>query len=190
MKTMIGCSGFHYKHWKGKFYPEKLPQKKWLPYYAQSFDTVEINNTFYRMPEEKNIRSWMEQTPAHFRFTIKANRYFTHQKKLHVDDDFRNQYEAFDTAVKILGNRLGCVLWQLPGSLRRDDSRIHNLFRLFDKTTVNVMEFRHESWFNDEIYNLLSEHNVSYCMLSAPGNLPEEVLATAPTAYVRFHGKD
>lgn len=189
MKTFIGCSGFHYKDWINKFYPEKLPKKEWLSYYAKSFNTVEINNTFYRMPEEKNLRSWMDQTPEGFQFTIKANRYFTHQKKLHVDDDFRDMFDPFISTVKIAGSKLGCVLWQLPGNLHMDESRLSDLFRLFDKTVNHVIEFRHESWFTDNIYSLLSDHKVGFCMLSAPGNLPDDVLATAPAAYLRFHGK-
>ena len=189
METYIGCSGFHYKDWSKKFYPEYLPKKDWLPYYSKHFNTVEINNTFYRMPEEKHLRTWMEQTPPGFIFTIKANRYFTHQKKLNVDDEFRNRFETFDNTVKILENKLGCVLWQLPGNIHRDESKLRALFSLFDNTVNNVVEFRHESWFTGSVYSLLNEHKVSYCMLSAPGNLPEDVLSTAPTAYLRFHGK-
>src|SRR5690554_1452242 len=150
METFIGCSGFYYANWKGRFYPERIPGNRWLHYYSTIFNTVEINNTFYRMPEEKNLKSWMNQTPPDFKFTIKANRYFTHQKKLVIDDDFRKQ----------LNNPID-----------------------------HIFEFRHPSWFTEEIFTLLSEHNIGYCMLSAPGGLPEIARATASTAYLRFHGK-
>jgi uncharacterized protein YecE (DUF72 family) len=113
METFIGCSGFHYADWKKKFYPEDLPKKKWLAYYAEHFNSVEINNTFYKMPVEKLLLDWKEKTPRGFKFTIKANRYFTHQKKLKVDADFHNSFQPFTETLNALEDRLGCVLWQL-----------------------------------------------------------------------------
>jgi uncharacterized protein YecE (DUF72 family) len=189
MKTYIGCSGFYYKDWREKFYPEKLPQKEWLSYYAGHFNTVEINNTFYKMPEEKDFRSWMEKTPSGFKFTIKANRYFTHQKKLVADDDFRDRFESFGSVIKTLGNKLGCVLWQLPGNLHRDEEKLKEFLKLLDARTHHVIEFRHKSWFVDSVYTMLADTKTGFCILSAPGNLPEDVLATSNIAYLRFHGK-
>ncbi len=189
MKTYIGCSGFYYSGWRNKFYPEKLPKKEWLTYYSEHFSTVEINNTFYKMPEEKNFREWMDKTPSDFKFTIKSNRYFTHQKKLVVDDDFRDRFHSFDDTLKVLGSKLGCVLWQLPGNLHRNEEKLEAFLSLLDARTHHVIEFRHVSWFDDSIYSLLEKHKISSCMLSAPGNLPEDVIATTGTAYMRFHGK-
>ncbi len=189
MKVYIGCSGFHYKDWSEKFYPGKLPKKEWLSYYSQHFNTVEINNTFYKMPEEKDFKNWMDKTPSNFKFTIKANRYFTHQKKLIVDDDFRERFFSFGETLKALDNKLGCVLWQLPGNLHKNEPKLVEFLKLLDARTHHVVEFRHESWFNDAIYERLSENKISYCMLSAPDNLPEDVVSTSKTAYLRFHGK-
>ncbi len=189
MKTYIGCSGFHYSDWRNKFYPEKLPKKEWLNFYSKHFKTVEINNTFYKMPEEKNFLDWMEKTPSDFKFTIKANRYFTHQKKLNVDDDFRDRFYAFDDAIKTLGSKLGCVLWQLPGNLHKNEPKLEKFLKLLDARTHHVVEFRHESWFDEPVYLLLKKYKITYCILSAPDNLPEDAVSTAKTAYVRFHGK-
>ncbi|MFW6371012.1 MAG: DUF72 domain-containing protein [Bacteroidota bacterium] len=189
MKLYIGCSGFHYSDWRNKFYPEKLPKKEWLGYYSQHFNTVEINNTFYKMPQEKTFREWMDKTPSDFKFTIKANRYFTHQKKLNVDDDFRDSFYSFDETIKSLGSKLGCVLWQLPGNLHKNEEKLESLLKLLDARTHHVLEFRHESWFEQAVYELLKKHKISYCMLSAPGKLPEDIVSTAKTAYLRFHGK-
>ena len=190
MKTYIGCSGFHYAGWRNRFYPGNLPKKDWLSYYSEHFNTVEINNTFYKMPEEKNLRNWMDKTPTDFKFTIKANRYFTHQKKLTVDYDFRDRFHAFDETLKVLGSKLGCVLWQLPGNLHKNAAKLQDLVSLLDARTHHVVEFRHISWFDESIYSLLEKHKISFCMVSAPGNLPEEVISTAKTAYLRFHGKN
>lgn len=189
MEKFIGCSGFHYAHWKGKFYPEKLPKNRWLHFYSRTFNTVEINNTFYRMPEVKNLKIWMNQTPPDFKFTLKANRYFTHQKKLVVDDDFRNHLNDFTEIIKVLDNKLGCMLWQLPGSLHKDISKLEKLCTLLNHPLDHIFEFRHPSWFTEDIFTLLSEHNIGYCMVSAPGGIPEIARATASTAYLRFHGK-
>ncbi len=189
MKTYIGCSGFHYAHWKNKFYPEDLPKKKWLEYYAGRFNTVEINNTFYKMPEAKDLKMWKETTPASFRFTLKANRYFTHQKKLNIDDDFKDRFSSFTNAASIMEEKLGCILWQLPRNQHKDVSKIESLGKLLKNTGHHVIEFRHESWFDEEVYAVLTDNGLGFCILSAPGNLPEENLSTSKIAYLRLHGK-
>ncbi len=189
MKLFIGCSGFHYRHWIKKFYPEQLPKNKWLEYYAEHFNTVEINNTFYKMPEEKTLLDWKIKTPADFKFTIKANRFLTHQKKLITDDDFRESFHSFIATVSKLEEKLGCILWQLPGNQGIDIEKLDNFCRLLDSKIPHFIEFRNLSWFVKETHDVLSEHGIGYCMLSAPKPLPEEVTATSSTGYLRFHGK-
>lgn len=189
MDIYIGCSGFHYSDWKGKFYPADLPKKEWLPYYAEHFRTVEINNTFYKMPEKKDLQKWKNQAPEGFQFTLKANRFFTHQKKLNVDNDFKESYFGFMTLANEMEEKLGCLLWQLPGNLHADLNKLENLCRLFKKGERHVVEFRHISWFTDEVFQVLEKYNASSCILSAPGNLPEDIWETSSTAYLRLHGK-
>jgi uncharacterized protein YecE (DUF72 family) len=190
MKVYIGCSGYHYPSWKKAFYPEDLPKDQWLEYYAKHFNTVEINNTFYKMPTEFAFQEWRDKTPANFKFTVKANRYFTHLKKLNIDAGFRERLQSFNKTISVLEDQLGCVLWQLPGNLHRDVDKLENLCKMLDKNMRHVIEFRHPSWFNEKIYDVLSAQDVSLCILSAPNHLPEEVRATNKTAYLRLHGKD
>ncbi len=189
MKTYIGCSGYHYSDWKEKFYPKDLQKKEWLNYYAEHFNTVEINNTFYKMPVEKDLMKWKEKTPKDFRLTLKANRYFTHQKKLKIDGDFKDRLETFVDLAEGLGDKLGCILWQLPGNLHKNVSKLKDLGQLLKNNSRNVLEFRHNSWFDDEVFDVLSEQEISYCMISAPDDLPEDARTTTKTAYLRFHGK-
>lgn len=190
MKTYIGCSGYHYDDWKKKFYPEDLKKNEWLEYYAKHFNTVEINNTFYKMPEQKDLKKWKDNTPDDFRFTLKANRFFTHQKKLKIDDVFKQRLNSFMELANGMEEKLGCILWQLPGNLHKNVEKLEELFELTGKNNLHVFEFRHESWFSDEVFDVLSENNGTYCMLSAPDDLPETVKATSKTAYLRLHGKD
>jgi uncharacterized protein YecE (DUF72 family) len=190
METYIGCSGYHYSDWKKKFYPEDLPRDEWLAYYAGHFNTVEINNTFYKMPSRADLKQWYERTPDQFRFTIKANRFFTHLKKLKQDDAFSERLEDFQDILKALKNKLSCVLWQLPGNLHKNVPKLESFCNMVDHGVTHVIEFRHPSWFDDEVYEALEKGGVSFCILSAPGKLPETIRVTSRTAYVRFHGKD
>ncbi|HDJ32916.1 MAG TPA: DUF72 domain-containing protein [Bacteroidetes bacterium] len=190
MKCYIGCSGFYYSDWKGKFYPENLPRTKWLEYYADHFPAVEINNTFYNMPGEKELAAWKDRTPPHFRFAVKAHRFFTHMKKLKTDGPFRQRLGEFLHSLDALDDKLACVLWQLPANLHGNLLKLENFAGMLDKNYVHVLEFRHPSWFNPHVYDLMRDAGLAFCMLSAPGDLPEEVQVTAPLAYVRFHGKN
>lgn len=142
------------------------------------------------MPEEKFFRGWMDKTPEGFKLTIKANRYFTHQKKLNVDDEFRESFYAFIETLKVLENKLGCVLWQFPGSFHKNEQKLESLLKLLNAGSCHVLEFRHASWFDKSVYSILEKHKSVFCMISAPGNLPEDTVTTADTAYLRFHGKD
>lgn len=185
-KTFFGCSGFHYKDWKGKFYPEGLPEKDWLGYYAEKFQSVEINSSFYHIPKKNTLEKWHQSTPGHFRFTMKGSRYITHQKKLNdVAESVKYFYEVVDT----LRGKLGCVLWQLPGNLHLNMDKLKSFCATLSNDYKNVIEFRHISWFTEEVYEVLAKNDIILCMVSAPGNLPEVLEKTAETAYVRFHGK-
>ncbi|MEE4214131.1 MAG: DUF72 domain-containing protein, partial [Bacteroidales bacterium] len=170
MEKFIGCSGFHYSDWKGKFYPEDIKKESWLEYYSQHFNSVEINNTFYKIPEKDALKSWLGQTPPGFSFSLKGSRYITHMKKL---KDCRKHAKKFYDAIEPLKKKLGAVLWQLPGNLHRNDAKIEDFCKELDNNITNVIEFRHISWFKREIYDLLSSYDVTVCSLSAPGDLPE-----------------
>ncbi len=189
MHVHIGCSGYAYDDWKGAFYPADIPKEEWLGYYARHFDTVEINATFYSFPKKEELEKWAKQTTEHFRFSVKANRYLTHMKKLNADGDFRQSLATFQKTLHKLGDKLGCVLWQLPGNLHKDTERIEALARELDSGFCHVMEFRHPSWFEDGVYEVLEKHGLTYCMISAPEGLPENAVVTSNTAYLRMHGK-
>lgn len=182
----IGCSGFHYKDWKGKFYPEDIPQKQWLEYYAEHFSTVEINNSFYRMPKEATVEHWYDRVPNGFSFTLKGSRYITHIKKLNdIDESIKRFYHLAD----LLKEKLACVLWQLPPNLHKNLEKLENFCSSLNAKYHNVIEFRHKSWYDDEVYEIMRRHNIGFCILSAPGDLPEDAVTTADFAYIRFHGK-
>lgn len=183
----VGCSGFFYKDWKGKFYPEDLPQRLWLEYYAEEFSTVEINNTFYHLPKNSTFEQWYKRTPPHFRFAVKGSRYVTHIKRLKDPD---SSLTMLYDATSLLKEKLSCILWQLPPSLKKDMPLLENFGKACSKNIVNVIEFRHLSWFDEEVYELMEKQRLAYCMISAPGNFPEEVKQTSnQAAYLRFHGK-
>lgn len=186
MRTYIGCSGFSYKDWKEKFYPKDVPQKKWLEYYASHFNTVELNSTFYRTPKTKTFEKWYNETPNDFRFSVKGSRYITHLKQLkevgeYVDNFFR--------AIEPLKEKTGCILWQLPPKLKRNDERLEAFLKTLSSSHDHTIEFRNMSWFDEEVYKLLEKYNVALCLLSAPDDLPEIVRKTGHSMYVRFHGK-
>lgn len=186
-KYNIGCSGFYYKDWVGAFYPEDLNKKEWLDFYAQSFDTVEINNSFYRMPKETTVQGWYDRTPADFLFTLKGSRYVTHIKRL---KDPKESLSSFYHLADILAEKLGCILWQLPPTMKKDPERLINFCKATSPEYNNVVEFRHNSWFDEETYDILREYKVAYCIISAPKGLPENIVTTADFSYVRFHGKE
>lgn len=190
MYTFTGCSGFHYDAWKGKFYPEDLTKKEWLGHYSKHFNTVEINHSFYQMPKEKDLKNWHSITPRHFRFTMKGSQYITHRKKLVNDEKVRSGVKNFYDVVEVLKGKLGCILWQLPGNLHRNDEKLDTFCKILSNNFKNVIEFRHLSWFTEPVMEILEKHDVGYCILSAPDELPEQTVVTSDTAYVRFHGKE
>lgn len=180
----IGCSGWVYKHWRGLFYPEGLPQKRWFEHYADEFDTVEINNSFYRLPSGDTFEKWRKQAPPGFCYAVKANRYLTQAKKL---KECEEPLERMMTAVRCLGDRLGPMLYQLPPSMKINLERLETFLRIIPKDVTNVFEFRNKDWYVPETYALLDRYGASFCVHDMPGSASERV-AVGPIAYVRFHG--
>lgn len=180
----IGTSGWHYEHWQGPFYPEDLKKRDFLDYYIKYFDTVEINNSFYQMPSAKTLKDWKDTVLRNFIFSIKASRYITHMKKL---KDSRQPVERFIDAARHLGEKLGPILFQLPPHWRCNTERLKSFLNSLPTGYRYTMEFRDETWFNDEVYKLLRDNNVAFCIYHLEGRLsPKEI--TANFVYVRLHG--
>ena len=180
----IGCSGWAYKHWRGIFYPEGLPQRLWFDRYAADFDTVEINNSFYRLPPCSTFEKWRDQAPPGFCYTVKANRFLTQAKKL---KECEEPLERMMAAVRCLGDRLGPVLYQLPPSMKINLERLGDFLEIVPKDVTSVFEFREKSWYVPETYELLDRHGASFCVHDMAGSISERV-AVGRVAYVRFHG--
>ena len=191
----IGCSGWNYKAWRGAFYPADLPQAQWLPYYAQRFDTVEANSTFYRLPEAETFSAWAGQTPPGFVMAVKASRYLTHMKKLREPE--APLQRLFDRAAA-LGSRLGPVLYQLPGFQKFDRPRLQRFLhalpgrapgrcRRRGARLQHVLEFRDPSWYVPDTFALLQEYGVALCLHDKSG-AEIDVPQAGPVVYVRFHG--
>ncbi len=183
-KHYVGCSGWHYEHWRGIYYPVELPKAKWLPFYARQFSTVELNNSFYRLPSEKAFTTWRESTPNNFMFAVKVSRFITHVKRL---KDAGSAVENFLSRAGLLGAKLGPLLYQLPPNLRRNDALLQSFLSSLPPKYQHVVEFRHESWLDDAVFDVLRGHNVGLCVFDMPG-LSCPLVATSDFAYVRFHG--
>lgn len=183
-RIRVGCSGWNYRDWRGRFYPDDLPASGWFAYYAQHFDTVEINNTFYRLPEEDVFREWRRQAPEDFLYAIKASRYLTHMKKL---KDAAGPLDRITTRVRLLEQHCGPILYQLPPRWRYNRERIITFLDLLPRDLTHVLELRDESWYNDGLFELLEERGISYCAHDMQG-LPPLKRAIGPIAYARFHG--
>ena len=185
MKISVGTSGYSYKEWKGSFYPEDLSAAKMLPYYAERFDTVEINNTFYRMPDEKTVANWGQQVPDGFRFAIKAPQRITHQKKLvAASEDVARLVEVASS----LGRKLGPLLFQLPPYARKDALKLREFLAVVPAGQQLAFEFRHPSWFDEEVYSILRQRDCALCLadtdeVADPQSL---VVATASWGYLRL----
>ena len=184
----VGCSGWVYKDWRGSFYPEKMPQREWLAHYASEFDTVEINNTFYRLPSEAAVKGWVEQTPEGFSYAVKASRYLTHVKKL-KDLAKYGKTRLFNALAPMLDSgKLAVILWQLPPNFHRNDERLECALDAFEDGCRHAFEFRHESWFCDEVYEQLRSRNIALVMADDP-EMPfqDHGEQTADWCYIRFH---
>jgi uncharacterized protein YecE (DUF72 family) len=180
----IGCSGWIYRHWRGRFYPEKLAVKNWFAFYAEHFDTVEINNSFYRLPKAETFDAWREQAPPEFRYAVKANRFLTQAKKL---KDCAEPLERMMPPFRHLRETLGPILYQLPPRFRLNLERLESFLQIVPKDVVNVFEFRDKSWYADDVFALLDRYGASFCAHDMPG-LESPRTAVGPIAYLRFHG--
>jgi len=180
----IGTSGWSYPGWRGLFYPEEMPSKDWFDFYARTFSTVEINMTFYRLPRPETLIGWREKAPSKFAFTLKANRRITHLKRLkNVQAELRYFYILADS----LKEKLGCILYQLPPAIHLDLPLLEDFAESLSPDYKNVIEFRHESWFDEKTYETLRERGVIFCNVSS-SKVPHTAVRTAETAYFRFHG--
>jgi uncharacterized protein YecE (DUF72 family) len=181
----VGCSGWNYRSWNGSFYPEGEPARRWLSLYAERFGTVEVNATFYRLPNRDAVRRWAEQTPPEFVFAVKASRYLTHVKRLaDPGQGIKRFYERIEPLPQ--AGRLGPVLWQLPESFHRDEDRLAAALAALPKGR-HAFEFRHPSWFVDEVYTVLSDHNAALVIGDHPERPFQIEVATASFWYVRLH---
>jgi uncharacterized protein YecE (DUF72 family) len=180
----IGCSGWIYAHWRGRFYPEKLAVKNWFAFYAGHFDTVEINNSFYRLPRAETFEAWRNQAPPGFCYAVKANRFLTQAKKL---KDCEEPLQRMMTPFRHLQPVLGPILYQLPPRFRLNLERLESFLKLVPKDVLNVFEFSDKSWYTDAVFAMLDRYGASFCAHDMPG-LESPRIATGPAAYVRFHG--
>lgn len=183
-EVRIGTSGWSYEHWKENFYPSNLKPIDWLNYYANVFPTVEINTTFYHTPKLSTVKHWSEIVPKDFLFSIKINRYITHQKKL---NDCKNSLDIFYKSIQKLNAKIGPILIQLPPSFKNNKERLLEFIRLLKKKYCYTFEFRHKSWFCDEIYEILKENKIALCITDLNGKQSPEVV-TADFIYIRLHG--
>jgi len=187
MKWFIGTSGWSYKDWKETFYPKDLTDKnKRLQYYSQYFNCSEVNSTFYKIPPKETVQSWKESVPDNFQFIIKLNRYFSHLKRLKSDEAVSQKLEEFNHIPEILGDQLGPLLVQLPGSIKKDAKRLREWLE-FMPDYKYAFEFRNENWFDDDVFEILKEHDAAL-VYSHSTEFPTDLKCTASFMYLRFHG--
>ncbi|UCE85645.1 MAG: DUF72 domain-containing protein [Deltaproteobacteria bacterium] len=182
-RLRVGTSGYHYAHWQRVFYPDELPTAQWLRYYASRFDTVEINNTFYRLPEPETFDAWRDQVSAGFCFALKFSRFGTHVKRLRAP---REPIERFLERARRLKRQLGPILVQLPPNWHADPARLAGFLEATPARTRFAIEFRDASWLCDPVYALLRQHGAALCIHDGLDDHPREL--TAGWVYLRFHG--
>jgi uncharacterized protein YecE (DUF72 family) len=180
----VGCSGWEYRHWSGSFYPVDIPKNRWFDYYASVFDTVEINNTFYRLPEERTFAAWAERAPPRFVYAVKASRFLTHMKKL---KDPEEPIQRLFSRMRPLHRHLGPVLYQLPPGWKRDVPRLEHFLQVLPRGVRHVIEFREPSWYAEEVTVLLAKAGVAMCLHDMQGSATGRE-RVGPFVYVRFHG--
>lgn len=182
----IGSSGWYYKHWVGTFYPEKLKSGDFMDYYKSQFETVEINNSFYRLPQKKTFDQWKRQTPDNFIYSVKGSRYITHIKKL---KDGRETFAPFKDRIDALENKLGPILFQLPPGWKANPERLLEFIENLPKGYKYAFEFRNHTWYTDEVFKILENYNAAFVIYELEGHIAPEKI-TANFAYLRLHGPD
>jgi uncharacterized protein YecE (DUF72 family) len=180
----IGTSGWHYEHWRGRFYPDSLPKDKWLQFYTNHFGSVEINNTFYQLPKPRSLKRWHDLVPPTFLYAVKANRFITHVRKL---KNASESLERFFGSIEILQEKLGPILYQLPPSLRKDLDLLEGFIKLLPKKFFAAFEFREKSWYTAETFELLNKYGLGFCIHDMSGLATGRVV-TGDIIYIRFHG--
>jgi uncharacterized protein YecE (DUF72 family) len=183
MNLYVGASGYSYKEWKGTFYPADMSAKGMLHYYGERFRTVEINNTFYRMPKTSVLEAWCGEVPADFKFVLKASRQITHIRRL---KDAADSVSYLLDAAGTLKERMGPLLFQLPPNLKKDLPRLRDFLALLPPKRRVAFEFRHQSWFDDEVFALLNEHQAALCIAEAENDLEVPFAATSDWGYLRL----
>jgi len=181
----VGCSGWFYWDWRGKFYPTELPTKDWFEYYRQSFSTVELNAPFYSWPTVNTVKTWAREAgTSNFIYTVKVCELITHVKRFRST---KTLVKDFGYIADLLGRRIGCFLFQLPPSFQYTPARLKNILTQLESSRRNVVEFRHRSWWNPMVYAAFRKAGVIFCSCSAP-KLPDELIVTTDEIYIRFHG--
>lgn len=180
----VGCSGWSHQHWRGNFYPHGVPQSRWLEHYAEHFDTVELNGSFYRLPAASTVEGWAGRVPAGFTFAVKVSRLITHFRRLR---NCEAELRRFNERLAGLGQHLGPRLYQLPETVERDDQALEAFLTLLPKGGVHAFEFRNGSWWTDPVFDLLKRHNATFVIFNL-GKTTTPLIVTAPDVYVRFHG--
>jgi len=187
VKILAGTSGYAFKEWKGNFYPQDLKDDGMLGYYASKFPTVEINNTFYRLPRENVLREWAAQVPENFTFALKASQRITHYARLKEESASLVDFLLKNTA--LLGDRLGPILFQLPPNLKKDVDRFRGFLGLLPEDRRYVFEFRHDSWFDDEVYSAMRDRDIAMC-IAEQDDFKCPVVCTSTWGYLRLHKLD
>jgi uncharacterized protein YecE (DUF72 family) len=186
VKWHIGCSGFSYKEWKEEFYPKGLAQSKWFAYYTEHFNTLELNVTFYRFPTLKSLEGWYAKAPDGFSFSAKVPRSITHYKRFVETETMMSDF--YGTLREGLKEKLSCVLFQLPPSLSYNEEKLEKILQHVDPSFLNVIEFRHESWWREDVKKILAKHKISFCGVSFPKISIDDAVVNTPLCYYRFHG--
>ena len=185
MQWHIGCSGFHYKHWKEIFYPKTVPQRLWFEFYSEHFNTLELNVTFYRFPKVPMLESWYQRSASDFSFSVKAPRLITHYKKMNDCEQLLSDF--YGTVEMGLKEKTGCVLFQFPPRFSYTEEKLDRIINSLDPAFPNVVEFRHMSWWNEEVYKKLGKNKISFSGMSHP-LLPDKIIENTSLFYYRMHG--
>lgn len=182
-RLYCGACGWNYPHWREVFYPKGLPQSRWLDYYSQTFDTVEINNSFYRLPERETFEKWRDAVKRGFVFAVKASRYLTHIKRLLDPEEPLQRLLSHSDG---LADKRGPILYQFPPGFGLDLARLESFLRILPRDVRHVFEFRNAQWQTEQVWSMLSSYGAAYCVMSSPG-LPLHLRTTADFSYIRMH---